>query len=283
MFVDQAFVDTLEAKLGVAKWAKVTAKSLQRIIRFEWEPLIRLNFDGQKHVWEFPEPVECLDLESLRAGAEWPTISLNEVDVGKVFDPTVNKIRAMVDDQVAKVRAKKGKNPKVGASPVVTCFRAPTRHLMTTSTSSWPEGLADRSTSSPFSRITSATVFKFYSLVAQTRMANTPLRLAQNVGTLLTLCNRWTAICRGAVIHAATISGIPAFSVQVQARVARSSYGVTMNDDWSAKRHARKDKYWCEDRQAWMASNQMDWFLKVVCSPIACLQIPQVLTVRPGG
>ncbi len=56
-----------------------------------------------------------------------------------------------------------------------------------------------------------------------------------------------------------------------------------MTDDWSAKKHIRKDKYWCEDRQAWLAGNQMDWFLKVVCLPIACLQISKFPPVWPSG
>ena len=161
----------LEGKFGAAKWAMIPARSRQRIIHDEWEHMIKLEFDGREHIWEIREPWECVDLTSLRAGAEWPTILLNAVDVGRVFDPTINKILAMVDDQVAEVRAKKWKDPKVRASLVLNCFRALIRYLVITSASSWPEGLADPSISSPHSRNISTAALRFYSLVAQTRMA----------------------------------------------------------------------------------------------------------------
>ncbi len=177
VFVDQAFVDMLEAKFGAAKWAMIPAKSRKRLMHDEWEHMIKLKFDGRDHIWEIRQPWECVDLKSLgRPGTQWPTVLLNAVDMASVFDPTVNKILAMVDDQVAGVRAKKWKDPKVRTYLEMTCVRVLTRYLVKISASSWLEDLADPSTSSQSSRNISATTLKFCSLVAQTRMANTSLR-----------------------------------------------------------------------------------------------------------
>jgi hypothetical protein len=50
----------------------------------------------------------------MRAGAGLPKVTLTAGDVRGAFDPTVNKIRGMVDEQVAAIKAKKkGKGPKV--------------------------------------------------------------------------------------------------------------------------------------------------------------------------
>lgn len=239
--------------------------------------MIKPEFDGREHTWHLKEPFECVDLKPLRAGAAWPTIPLNAVDVGGVFDPSVNKIRAMVDDQVAEVRIKKGEDPKVRASAVVNRVRALISPLLSVSSSSWLEDLVDLSICSRRSRSTSTTALKFYSPVGLDRMANSPSTLARNVETLLTLCNSWTAICRGAVIHATTITGISAFSVQVQARIARVSCGIAVREEWSSNKHAKKDKAWSESRQAWRAKDQMKWLLKVVCPS------PQIPLVRADG
>ncbi len=42
-----------------------------------------------------------------------------------------------------------------------------------------------------------------------------------------------------------------------------------MSERWSTKKHALKDKYWCEEEQGWKARNQMEWFLQIVCCATA--------------
>ncbi|KAH6632067.1 hypothetical protein F5144DRAFT_612594 [Chaetomium tenue] len=66
-----------------------------------------------------------------------------------------------------------------------------------------------------------------------------------------------------AVIHAANIQRLPTFLVNVQARVARASYGVMLNKSWREEVHNPDDKYYSEDRQKWMAQKQMRWFLNI--------------------
>lgn len=79
--------------------------------------------------------------------------------------------------------------------------------------------------------------------------------------------HRWTAICRGAVIGGLTSHDLsPSLGVKVEARIARASYGIIINDYWDAKTHSAKiNKFWCTNRQKWMVKNRMRWFLKQVC------------------
>ncbi|KAK0636532.1 hypothetical protein B0T17DRAFT_571447 [Bombardia bombarda] len=72
----------------------------------------------------------------------------------------------------------------------------------------------------------------------------------------------WTAICRGAVIHAATMKHLYRTSIEVQTRISRSSYGYYRNKKWDPTRHDAIDKYWSNDRQRWSARRQMVWLLQ---------------------
>ncbi|KAK4188308.1 hypothetical protein QBC35DRAFT_523026 [Podospora australis] len=73
----------------------------------------------------------------------------------------------------------------------------------------------------------------------------------------------WTAICRGAVIYAATLRGLSPLSIEVKSRVARVSYSNCFNDYWKQEKHDVVDKSWNDDTQTWMAKSQMEWFLKI--------------------
>lgn len=81
---------------------------------------------------------------------------------------------------------------------------------------------------------------------------------------MLTDCIRWTAICRGAVIHACSMRGLGSFTVDVQSRIARASYGVACGKYFDPDVHLVQDKYWDEQRLEWWAKNQVEWTLKIV-------------------
>ena len=117
VFADEAFQKMLKKKFGSAQWDKMKAQSRTNIIHAQWEHMIKPDFDGRDRTWEIAVPFECLDLKLLKAAAELPTVQLNAEDVRGVFSPTVDKIREMVQEQVAAVRVKKGADPKVGGSP----------------------------------------------------------------------------------------------------------------------------------------------------------------------
>jgi hypothetical protein len=115
VFVDEAFVEVLKDKFGKKAWKKMEGQSRHRLMHDEWEHGIKPTFDGQERTWVFNKPFECFDIRSImRAGAGIPRVTLTADDVRTAFDPTVDKIRAMVDEQVAAIRGKKeGKGPKV--------------------------------------------------------------------------------------------------------------------------------------------------------------------------
>ncbi|KAM0246728.1 hypothetical protein ACHAP5_004499 [Fusarium lateritium] len=73
----------------------------------------------------------------------------------------------------------------------------------------------------------------------------------------------WTAICRGAVVCGITAQSISTgLAVNVGCRIARRSYGVHVCCPFNARKHRACDKVWSKDFQAWLAKNQMRWFLK---------------------
>ncbi|KAH7269671.1 uncharacterized protein BKA55DRAFT_549285 [Fusarium redolens] len=73
----------------------------------------------------------------------------------------------------------------------------------------------------------------------------------------------WTAICRGAVVQG-LLRHDPSLSVgvNVEARVARMSYGVKYHTTFIAGKHKKVDKTWNDDEQEYKTGNQMEWFLK---------------------
>jgi hypothetical protein len=113
VFVDEAFVNILQREFGWKRWCKMPAETLHRLVHDEWENGIKTSFDGREATWKIAVPFECLDRESLMFGLPLPKITLTARDVRSAFDPALDKIRAMVDEQVAAVRMIKGKNPKV--------------------------------------------------------------------------------------------------------------------------------------------------------------------------
>ncbi|KIL94945.1 hypothetical protein FAVG1_01876 [Fusarium avenaceum] len=74
---------------------------------------------------------------------------------------------------------------------------------------------------------------------------------------------RWTAICRGAVVHGITSYGLSTtVGVRVGARIARRSYGICFHTKFNPKIHEISDRFWSDDQQEWRAKDQMRWFLK---------------------
>jgi hypothetical protein len=55
------------------------------------------------------------------------------------------------------------------------------------------------------------------------------------------------------------------FSVDVEARVARASYGTMSDNVWRPSKYKLSDKFWHEARQGWYAQNQMNWYIEIVC------------------
>ncbi|KAJ4271772.1 hypothetical protein NW762_000478 [Fusarium torreyae] len=73
----------------------------------------------------------------------------------------------------------------------------------------------------------------------------------------------WTAICRGAVVQG-IIRHNPSsgLGVNIQARVARMSYGVLYRTPFVRGVHDARDMTWDVAQQTYLADNQMEWFLR---------------------
>ncbi|KAK4154993.1 hypothetical protein C8A00DRAFT_13902 [Chaetomidium leptoderma] len=221
VFVDEAFLKVLKQKFGGKAWDKMKAQTRCRLVHDDWEHGIKPTFNGQKQTWVINMPFECIDLKAIKAGFTLPKITLTADDIRGAFDPTVEKIRAMVDEQVAAVKLKKEAGPKY---VIMVGGFGRCKYLFTSLKEHFEDGIE----------------------VLQSRGSGP-----------------WTAICRGAVIHAANIQGLPTFSVDIQARVARAKYGVPCNVEWCPETHDPRDKAWDEDCQEWDARDQMEWFLKI--------------------
>ncbi|KAF5575134.1 hypothetical protein FPANT_11463 [Fusarium pseudoanthophilum] len=72
----------------------------------------------------------------------------------------------------------------------------------------------------------------------------------------------WTSICRGAVVQGLVRhSPLAKLGVNVEARVARMSYGIKYRTRFIEGLHDEADKEWCYKHQHYRAQNQMEWFL----------------------
>ena len=84
-------------------------------------------------------------------------------------------------------------------------------------------------------------------------------------------------MCRGAVIHAASLNSLSAWPIQIQARISRVNCGMVLDMLWDPAKHEQVDKYWDDDWQCWKAKDQMCWHLKIVC-----LVLERYVPMLPG-
>ncbi|CAP65369.1 uncharacterized protein PODANS_6_8790 [Podospora anserina S mat+] len=113
VFVDEAFTDILKRKFGKNKWRKLGDDARHRIQHDEWENGIKTQFDGSYREWKFTMPWECLEHVDLKSGTLIPKIVITSDEIQRAFDPVLDKIFVMVQEQVAAVTRKKGHGPKV--------------------------------------------------------------------------------------------------------------------------------------------------------------------------
>ncbi|KAF3767179.1 hypothetical protein M406DRAFT_39951 [Cryphonectria parasitica EP155] len=73
----------------------------------------------------------------------------------------------------------------------------------------------------------------------------------------------WTAVSRGAVIHAIASQNIRGgVAAKVESRIARASYGYNYHDKFEPGKHREEDKIWSEVFQHYRADQLMTWFLQ---------------------
>ncbi|RDA94398.1 hypothetical protein CP533_2260 [Ophiocordyceps camponoti-saundersi (nom. inval.)] len=84
----------------------------------------------------------------------------------------------------------------------------------------------------------------------------------------------WTAVCRGALLRGLSQTCANPWAT-VDARVARASYGTTVNIlPWTMGEHDARDREWCPLEREYLAVNQVQWFITMgetlgINSPVA--------------
>ncbi|KAK4227814.1 hypothetical protein QBC38DRAFT_477037 [Podospora fimiseda] len=72
----------------------------------------------------------------------------------------------------------------------------------------------------------------------------------------------WTAVCRGAVIHALITGGFSTSpAVQVSSRISRANYGIARSTPFVPGKHHEEDRYTCPYEGTEKARNQMKWYV----------------------
>ncbi|KAK4159913.1 hypothetical protein QBC43DRAFT_326330 [Cladorrhinum sp. PSN259] len=72
----------------------------------------------------------------------------------------------------------------------------------------------------------------------------------------------WTAVCRGAVIHALITGGCSASpAVQVSTRISRANYGIARSTPFIPGTHHQDDRYTCPYEGIEKARGQMKWYV----------------------
>ncbi|KAK4103458.1 actin-like ATPase domain-containing protein [Parathielavia hyrcaniae] len=112
VFVDEAFLEVLKHKFGKKSWKKMDPETRQRLVHDEWEHGIKQTFDGRERSWTIKMPFECVDIQQMKKGGGQPKVTLTAADVRAAFQPTVDKIRGMVNEQVLAVKTTNGVDPK---------------------------------------------------------------------------------------------------------------------------------------------------------------------------
>lgn len=115
IFVDERFKDLLKQKLKV-----ITEDALERVgendfremVTENWENGIRKAFTGEAQEWTIRYPYSLIDPDQVRNGRGFPTFVINSEDIKEVFRPIMEKIQALVVQQINAVVAKEDKLPK---------------------------------------------------------------------------------------------------------------------------------------------------------------------------
>lgn len=116
MFVDDQFTMLLKqkfAEISPDAWDTLTAEEIQKIMSEDWIK-IRNRFMGDAaQEFTIRAPGSLYTAKILDLNKEWKLIKITASDMEKVFEPTFEKIKALVNEQVLSVATKESRAPKV--------------------------------------------------------------------------------------------------------------------------------------------------------------------------
>ena len=91
----------------------MNSDSKRHLIHDEWEHGIKPQFDHRGQNFQFNMPFECLDHHARSSMTSLPKVTLTSNDIKLAFDPVMDKIFGLVENQICAVGSKMGKDPKV--------------------------------------------------------------------------------------------------------------------------------------------------------------------------
>lgn len=92
---------------------RVTEQELREILTRDWEEKIRNQFNGAAKSWTVRYPFSLIDRDRLDPRRGYPTFTITSDEVKEVFEPSVEKIRSLVNSQIEAADKKDGKLPEV--------------------------------------------------------------------------------------------------------------------------------------------------------------------------
>lgn len=236
VFLNFAFERLVEARLGKTDFDKMKLKP--RI----WQPALRhfdeyvkRQYSEYGDLQEFNIPFTGLP-DNPDAGIEDGYMVLESGEIKRLFDPVIQPIIKLVEDQVAQVNAR---GEKISAILLVGGF-GQSAYLH--------ERLKARFAPAPDSMPT------FSQLRISDIARSSGSTVAQSGVAVLQPLNAWTAIVRGAVLRG--LEG-----PIVSSRRCRYHYGIMISKPYDVIKHSKDQMFWDDHDEVYMASDCMEWYL----------------------
>jgi hypothetical protein len=235
IFIDEAFEYIIKNRLG-RKWDRLSKTGIKDIMKKEWEQSIKPQFKPMKTKKEYivSIPGEAFGKQSLTDTAREPFIKNGRIHFsGSHIEGAFTSIFADID-KLIEAQMRKAQANGLSLTGIILVG-----------------GLG----SSPY---------LYEHLKAQHKPAG--ISVLQSGGM-----KPRTAICRGAVFKGfldGKASGLDndddniAARIRVTSTISRASYGVKYQTSFDDDMHLEADKAWDSDEGDWMATNQMNWYLK---------------------
>ncbi|KAK4125989.1 hypothetical protein N657DRAFT_662340 [Parathielavia appendiculata] len=98
----------------VETFLQMEAENRHRHLHGDWDHGIKQTYEGQYMTWTLNMPIEVMNMEEAMKTGRFlpPKVTFAAGDTRSAFDPTIERICSMVDQQVAGVRVKKNEHPK---------------------------------------------------------------------------------------------------------------------------------------------------------------------------
>ncbi|KAF8853226.1 actin-like ATPase domain-containing protein [Acephala macrosclerotiorum] len=237
IFVDEAFEQKMTEWMTPRKWRRYDEVEKQQWKDENWETTLKRNFVGADQELQLVLPLEMSVNNHVRfrnpfkrgANRAKPKIRnhrllLQRQDLASIFDVCVDKIVALVQDQIKKTRETRRVSPK--AVFLVGGF-GQSRYL--------------------YSRLRDETGIE--------------IRVPAEDKAWTAVCRG--ALMRASIIHANEGGGGIMRAAQISSRMMRASYGIEIIEPFDSRRHQVRDREYVPSVGGDCAMHQMHWYIRV--------------------